>query len=159
MLSLGTNLGELDDNLRQGLAALSETPGVDLTACSSIYRTTPVEVGDDPQPDYHNLVVTGLTTLSPHELLHRTASIEQALGRTRPYQHAPRTMDIDIIALGDAVIDDDELTLPHPRAWQRAFVLVPWAEIAPQARLPQGPIADLAASLDHTTVSKLSPMW
>jgi len=157
VLSLGSNLGDLDGNLRHGLTALAETPGIDLTACSSIYRTTPVEV-DEPQPDYHNLVVAGLTTLTPHELLHRTGAIEEAFGRTRPYQHAPRTIDIDFIAFGDAVIDDDELTLPHPRAWQRAFVLVPWAEIAPQARLPQGPIADLAAELDSTTVSRLSPL-
>lgn len=159
VLSLGTNLGDLDDNLHQGLNALAATPGIDLTDCSSIYRTTPVEVGDEPQPDYHNLVVTGLTTLEPHELLRQTAAIEQRLGRTRPYPHAPRVIDIDIIAVGDAVINDSELTLPHPRAWQREFVLIPWIEIAPQARLPQGQLADLVAPSEAETVSQLSPMW
>ncbi|MCL2652186.1 MAG: 2-amino-4-hydroxy-6-hydroxymethyldihydropteridine diphosphokinase [Propionibacteriaceae bacterium] len=159
VLSLGTNLGDLDNNLRQGLKALAETPGIDLMAFSSIYRTAPVEVGDEHQPDYHNLVVIGLTTLTPHELLRQTASIEHTLGRTRPYPHAPRIIDVDIIAFGEVTVTDDELALPHPRAWQRAFVLIPWAEIAPSARLPQGLIADLVASSDTKPVSKLSPIW
>jgi len=158
-LSLGSNLGDVDDNLRHAVEALAAAPGIDLTACSSIYRTTPVEVDGKTQPDYHNLVVTGLTTLAPHELLRQTAAIEKRLGRTRPYPHAPRTIDIDIITLGDSVIDDDELTLPHPRAWRREFVLIPWLEIAPKAKLPQGPLTDLAALLEIKDANKLSPLW
>jgi len=159
ILSLGANLGNLDDNLHQALNLLSATPGIDLTACSHIYKTSPVEVADESQPDYHNLVVAGLTTLAPHELLHRTADIEQRLSRTRPHPHAPRTIDIDIVTVGNFVIDDDELTLPHPRAWQRAFVLIPWLEIAPQASLPKGRVADLVTPLETETVSKLSAAW
>jgi len=159
VLSLGTNLGELDENLRQGLNALSATPGIDLTACSSVYLTNPVDVGENTQPKYHNLVAMGLTTLEPHELLRQTASIETRLGRTRPYPHAPRVIDIDIIAMGDAAINDDELTLPHPRAWQRAFVLIPWLEIAPHGKLPQGRLQDLITSLDTGTVVKTSAIW
>jgi len=159
VLSLGSNLGALDDNLRQGLNALAETPGIDLTAFSSIYATTPVDVADDHQPDYHNLVVTGLTTLSPHELLHMTAAIEQRLGRTRPYPHAPRVIDIDLVTVGDTKIDDDELTLPHRRASQRAFVLIPWLEIDPQATLPQGRVSDLITYLNSQQVAKTSSIW
>jgi len=157
VLSLGANVGDLDDNLRQGLNALSATPGIDLVAISSTYSSTAVET-DEPQPDYHNLVVSGLTTLDQHELLRKTGAIERQLGRTRPYPHAPRTIDIDIIAFGDTVFEDDTLTLPHPRAWQRAFVLIPWLEIEPQAKLPQGRLVDLAASLDTQAVTKLAPI-
>jgi len=165
VLSLGSNLvdpdkhRDLDENLRLALHALAATPGIDLTACSSVYRTTPVEVGSERQPDFHNLVVMGLTTLEPHELLRQTASVEQRLGRTRPYPHAPRVIDIDIVKFGDAVIHDDELTIPHPRASQRGFVLTPWIEIAPHAKLPEGSLTELVPKLGPETVEKIAPIW
>ena len=147
VLSLGANLGDAAATLNAAVDALAASAGVAVTAVSGIYRTAPVEVAE-PQPDYLNLVVTGLTTLTPRELLRRTSEIEDAFGRRRPHHHAARTLDIDIVKVGEIVSDDPEITLPHPRAAERAFVLVPWLSVDPDARLPQGRAADLAAKLD-----------
>ena len=144
--SLGANLGDSAATLRQAVASMASLPGVAVTAVSGIYRTTPVEVAE-PQPDYLNLVVKGLTTLRPREFLHCTAEIEDAFGRRRPHHHAARTLDIDIVAIGDLCEDEPEITLPHPRAAERAFVLVPWLSIDPDARLSDASVADLAARL------------
>jgi len=148
VLSLGANLGDAAATLRGAVTALAVVPGMSITAVSEIFESAPVEV-DEPQPDYVNLVVTGLTTLDPKELLLRTSEIENHFGRQRPHRHAARSLDIDIVKIGDIVSDDPELTLPHPRAAQRAFVLVPWLAIDPDASLPQGRIEDLASHLDQ----------
>ena len=148
VLSLGANLGDAAATLSAAVDALAASAGVAVTAVSGAYQTTPVEVAE-PQPDYLNLVVLGLTTLNPRELLRRTSDIEDEFGRRRPHHHAARTLDIDIVMVGDIVSDDPEITLPHPRAAERAFVLVPWLSVDPDARLPQGRVTDLAARLDQ----------
>jgi 2-amino-4-hydroxy-6-hydroxymethyldihydropteridine diphosphokinase len=128
-VALGANLGDADRALRDALAALNATPGVRLVRASSLYRTAPVESSG---PDYLNAVVEIGTTLTAPALLDALQAIEQAAGRERPYRNAPRTLDMDLLLFGDASLDSARLTVPHPRMAQRAFVLVPLAEIAPQ---------------------------
>ena len=157
-LSLGSNLGDSRVILLGAVEALRKTPGVTVNAISDVYRTSPVEVSDEYQPDYLNLVLLGTTTLSAHGLLQCASDIETRFNRQRPYSHAPRTLDIDLICVGDAFIDNPELILPHPRAYQRSFVLVPWAEIAPEAVLPQGSVQDLAAQAGMAGITRLGAL-
>lgn len=133
LLALGANLGDPAAQLRR---ALGELGGV-LTSLrvSSLYRTAPVGYLD--QPDFYNLVCSGETRLGPRELLREMQHIEAALGRTRPFANAPRTLDIDLLAYGDLLLETPELTLPHPRLHERGFVLVPLVEIAPDWRHPR----------------------
>ena len=158
VLSLGANLGDAAATLRAAVAVLAATPGITVSAVSDLYRTTPVEVDDEPQPDYYNLVLTGVTTLRPRQLWRKTTAVEDRFGRERPYPHAPRTLDIDLICVGGITSHSPSLTLPHPRAHQRAFVLLPWAQIAPDDILPQGRVADLAARIDNSGVTRLGPL-
>ncbi|MEJ7743897.1 MAG: 2-amino-4-hydroxy-6-hydroxymethyldihydropteridine diphosphokinase [Nocardioidaceae bacterium] len=112
---------------------------------SSVYETTAVEDADG-SPDFLNVVVLADTTLSVALLLDRAHAVEAAFGRQRGDRHAPRTLDVDLIVVGDRLSDTAELTLPHPRAHERAFVLVPWNEVDPQAQIPgKGKVADLLA--------------
>lgn len=110
------------------MAAMNRWPHTRLAAASSLYRTAPV---DACGPDYINAVVEVQTSLSPQALLQKCREQETAAGRERPYRHAPRTLDIDILLYGDRCVNLPELIVPHPRMLQRAFVLVPLAEIAP----------------------------
>ena len=157
VLSFGANLGDAQTTLRLAVETLSLVPEITVSAVSDVYRTAPVEVQDD-QPDYFNLVVTGQTTLNPFAMLRRLAAIEAHFGRVRPYPHAPRTLDIDLIAMGNSALRTDALVLPHPRAHERGFVLVPWAQIAPEATLPEGRVADLAALFADDTVRRIGPL-
>lgn len=127
-LSLGANLGDARQTLCSAMAAMNRWPHTRLAAASSLYRTAPV---DACGPDYINAVVEVQTSLSPQALLQKCREQETAAGRERPYRHAPRTLDIDILLYGDRCVNLPELTVPHPRMLQRAFVLVPLAEIAP----------------------------
>lgn len=132
LLGLGANL---DAPLRQLVEAVQRLrPLIEPLAVSSVYRSAPV--GYVAQPDFLNVVVRGRAGHAPETLLDRVLEIEQQLGRTRPFPNAPRTIDIDILAYGDLILDTPELTLPHPRLHHRAFVLVPLAEIAPEWRHP-----------------------
>jgi 2-amino-4-hydroxy-6-hydroxymethyldihydropteridine diphosphokinase len=108
-------------------------PQVQVTQQSSLYRTAAQEsiAGSPPSPDYINAVIAVLCTQPSYLLLEQLQKIEQSAGRERPYLNAPRTLDLDILLYGDAKIQTETLTVPHPRMWQRAFVLVPLAEIAP----------------------------
>lgn len=126
-LGLGSNLGDRAGSLRRALDALAADVLSDDVA-SGVYETEPV--GGGPQPDYLNLVVTGMTALSPRELLDRCLDIEAGLMRRRGARNAPRTIDIDILLYGDRVIDEPGLTIPHPRLLERGFVLRPLAELA-----------------------------
>jgi len=127
-VGLGSNLGEREAFLVGAQAALAATPGVSLAAASRLYETEPV---GPPQGRYLNAVVALDTTLTAHALLERLLEIEQAAGRRRGGgRNAPRTLDLDLLLFGDACIDTPGLTLPHPRLHERAFVLVPLAEIA-----------------------------
>uniref|UniRef100_UPI002FC8C1A8 2-amino-4-hydroxy-6- hydroxymethyldihydropteridine diphosphokinase n=1 Tax=Hydrogenophaga sp. TaxID=1904254 RepID=UPI002FC8C1A8 len=122
------NLGEPAQALRDALSALGTVPGIRLVRASSLYRTAPV---DSSGPDYLNAVAEIATTLTAPALLDALQAIEQQAGRERPYRNAPRTLDLDLLLFGAARIDSARLTVPHPRMNERAFVLVPLAEIAP----------------------------
>ena len=128
-LALGANLGDAQATIRQAIAAVQNWPHTRLLKASSLYRTAP---GDADGPDYINAVLEVQTGLSPLELLHHCQLQEQAAGRQRPYRNAPRTLDMDLVLYADQRVDLPELSVPHPRMWQRAFVLLPLAEIAPE---------------------------
>lgn len=127
-VALGANLGDAAQTLRLALQALAQTPGLRLQKASSLYRTAPI---DSSGPDYLNAVAELATRLTAPELLAALQAIETTFGRERPHPNAPRTLDLDLLLLGSLRTDTPALTVPHPRMWQRAFVLVPLAEIAP----------------------------
>ncbi len=133
ILSLGSNLGDRVRHLERGLERLRAH--VDLEAVSSVYETQPQELRD--QPWFLNLVCRGITRLKPRALLEFVHEVEHAEGRKRRERFGPRTLDIDIIAYDDRVIDEPDLQLPHPRMADRAFVLEPLIEIAPDWRHPR----------------------
>lgn len=154
VFSLGGNLGDVADTLQRAVDLIASTPDVVVTDVSSVYRTA--AVGNTDQPDFLNLVVLGETMMSSDVLLERMHAIEDYLGRVREEQWGPRTIDIDLIVLGDRVRTDDRPTLPHPRAHERAFVLVPWLEADPAAMIPgHGPVADLLAELGDDGVERV----
>ena len=154
VLSLGSNLGERRNNLQGALDALKDTPDVWVTDVSPVYETRPVESPEDAK-DYLNAVVLLDTTLSVHTLLDRALAIEDAYGRERGERNAPRTLDVDLIVVGDRRANDDHLTLPHPRAQERAFVLVPWSDIEPDAEIPGvAPIAELLEKTGREGVNR-----
>ena len=127
-VALGANLGDAPATLRWAWAAIAALPGTRLVRSSSLYRTAPI---DSSGPDYINAVAEIATTLHAPTLLTALQQIELAAGRERPYRNAPRTLDLDILLYGDASIHSPHLQVPHPRMGERAFVLVPLAEIAP----------------------------
>jgi 2-amino-4-hydroxy-6-hydroxymethyldihydropteridine diphosphokinase len=153
VLSLGSNMGDRRRHLQNAVVALGDV----VRAVSAIYRTHPV--GGVVQPDFYNLaLIADDRGEDPEVWLRRCRELERAAGRERTVRWGPRTLDADVITVevhGHPVIrDDPELTLPHPRAAERAFVLVPWAEIDPAAELPgAGPIADLLDQLDLSGIS------
>ncbi len=128
-VGLGANLGEPAAALARACAALAALPGTTLAARSSLWRSAPVDAGG---PDYLNAVAQLRTTLTAPALLAALQAIEQAGGRTRPHPNAPRTLDLDLLLYGDAAIASPRLTVPHPRWRERAFVLRPLQELAPQ---------------------------
>lgn len=127
-VGLGANLGDSAATLQQARQALDQLPGTTLIRCSAQYRSAPV---DSSGPDYLNAVAELSTRLSAPELLVELQRLEGAAGRERPYRNAPRTLDLDLLLYGDARVDSATLVLPHPRMWQRAFVVLPLAELAP----------------------------
>ena len=129
-VGLGANLGERETALRSALAAIGRLPGTRVTRVSPLYGSAPVDAGG---PDYLNAVAELTTTLAPQALLEALQAIERGAGRERPYRNAPRTLDLDLLAYGDARMTSARLQLPHPRLHTRAFVLRPMAEIDPQA--------------------------
>ena len=152
-IGLGANLGDPGAALREALEALAALPDTSLRATSSFYRTAPI---DAIGPDFLNAVIHLDTHLAPHVLLTALQRIEQVHGRERPYRNAPRTLDLDLLLYGDQVIDTPTLTVPHPRLHERAFVLLPLAEIAPRLNVPgHGCVADLLAPLADQRIDKL----
>lgn len=152
-VGLGANLGDPRVAVTEALRQLADLPGTTLAASSSLYRTAPI---DATGPAFVNAVAELRTTLSPHDLLHRLQAIEQVHGRERPYRNAPRTLDLDLLLFDRCVIDDPELTLPHPRLHQRAFVLVPLAELAPGLCVPgRGSVDDLLADVRDQPITRL----
>jgi 2-amino-4-hydroxy-6-hydroxymethyldihydropteridine diphosphokinase len=133
LLGLGSNLDGPVERLAEAVRRLG--PEVEVRAVSSVYRSEPV--GFREQPDFFNLVVLGRTRLAPERLLAHLHAVEEALGRRRTFRDAPRTLDADLLAYGDRTLDTPALTVPHPRMTERAFVLVPLAEVAPGWRHPR----------------------
>ena len=127
-IGLGANLGEAQQTLRWAVQAIAQLPQTRLLSVSSLYSTKPI---DSSGPDYLNAVALVSTQQKPLAFLQSLQAIELQAGRERPYRNAPRTLDLDIELWGDRQSEDPELILPHPRMWQRAFVLLPLAEIAP----------------------------
>jgi 2-amino-4-hydroxy-6-hydroxymethyldihydropteridine diphosphokinase len=146
VLALGSNLGDRLANLQGGVDALCSRPGLAGAEVSPVYETAPV--GGPAQPDYLNAVLVAATTLSPQAVLERCHAAESALARVRAERWGPRTLDVDVIVYGTEISDDPELTLPHPRAHERAFVLAPWHDVDPGAVIPgHGRVADLLAAV------------
>jgi 2-amino-4-hydroxy-6-hydroxymethyldihydropteridine diphosphokinase len=155
VLALGSNLGDRLANLQAGIDALSEGTGLCRAAVSPVYQTVPV--GGPEQPDYLNAVLVADTALTAREVLRRCQAAESARGRLRVERWGPRTLDIDIVACGEEICAGPELTLPHPRAHERAFVLAPWHDLEPEALLPgRGPVAELLAAAGGGDVRKLA---
>ena len=149
VLALGSNLGDRQDILQGAVDAIVGLPGVRVTAVSPVYETVPV--GGPAQPDYLNAIVLADAARPARELLDRLHEIEAAFDRVLVVRWGPRTLDIDVIDFGGERSDDPELTLPHPRAHERAFVLGPWRDVDPDAALPgHGPVAGLLAKADRS---------
>ena len=127
-IGIGANLGDAPQAVRKALEDLGHVPGLQLLNASALYRTAPI---DSSGPDYINAVAAVQTTLAAPDLLLRLQALENGAGRERPYRNAPRTLDLDLLLYGHAGIASVNLTVPHPRMWERAFVVLPLAEIAP----------------------------
>ena len=149
-IGLGANLGDLDHALRDAVQAIAGLPQTTLVSVSSLYRSAPIDAGG---PDYLNAVALVRTQMQPLPFLQALQAIEQAAGRQRSYRNAPRTLDLDIELWGEQVIDLPDLSVPHPRMWQRAFVLLPLAELLPERISP----AQLAAVADQRIERMASP--
>lgn len=151
--SIGSNLGDRLGNVQGAVDALSDTPDVIVVDVSSVYETTPVG-GPTDSPQFLNIVVVAETTLEPWTLVERAFAIEEAFGRARDGERwGPRTLDVDLIMVGNAVVDQEDLKLPHPLAHERAFVLVPWYEVDPTAEITgKGAIGDLLSKADASGV-------
>lgn len=128
-VALGANLGDAQETVQSAIQGMAQLSSTKLVSSSSLYRTAPVESSG---ADYINAVVKISTALPAYALLKLLQNLEQTAGRERPYRNAPRTLDLDLLLYGDAQIQSDLLTVPHPRMGQRAFVLVPLSEIAPE---------------------------
>ncbi|WP_370679266.1 2-amino-4-hydroxy-6-hydroxymethyldihydropteridine diphosphokinase [Comamonas sp. GB3 AK4-5] len=149
-IGLGANLGDRGQSLAQAVQAIARLPGTQLAGLSSLYASAPVDASG---PDFLNAVAAVQTTLAPLDLLHALQAIELQAGRERPYRNAPRTLDLDVLLHGDLQLNTPELTLPHPRLWERAFVLLPLAELAPALVTP----AQLAAVAQQRIALQQAP--
>ena len=152
---IGSNISSRRVNLQGAIDALADTPEVWVTAVSAVYETEPVDAPEGSR-DFLNAIVVLETTLSARTLLERALAIESAYGRERDAErNAPRTLDVDLIVVGDPRSDDEDLILPHPRAAERAFVLVPWLDIEPEAEIPGvGPVAELVEKTGREGVAR-----
>jgi 2-amino-4-hydroxy-6-hydroxymethyldihydropteridine diphosphokinase len=153
-VGLGANLGEPESQVRRAVAALGKLPETRLIAASSLYRSEPVGVGE--QPDFINAVAKVETSLTARELLDELLALEARFGRERPAPGAPRTLDLDLLLYGDRVIAEPRLAVPHPRMHERAFVLAPLAEIAADTTIPgKGPAAALLKACADQKVERI----
>jgi 2-amino-4-hydroxy-6-hydroxymethyldihydropteridine diphosphokinase len=153
-VGLGANLGEPESQVRRAIAELGKLPEARLMASSSLYRSAPVGVGE--QPDFINAVAKLETTLTARELLDELLTLEARFGRERPSPGAPRTLDLDLLLYGDRVIAEPGLVVPHPRMHERAFVLMPLAEIAAEISIPRkGSVKTLLAACRNQKVQRI----
>lgn len=148
VIAVGSNLGERLASLQGAVDALADTPDVWVTDVSPIYETDPINCPPGSEK-FLNAVILIDTTMSSARLMDRALAIEDAFERTRDEgPNAPRTLDVDVISVGDRISNDSFVTLPHPRAAERAFVLQPWLDVDPEASIPGvGPVADLLTQL------------
>ena len=153
-VALGANLNDPAAKVRAGVEELAMLPKTRLARVSSLYASAPVGYTD--QPDFVNAVAMIETALEPHALLDALLAIERRYGRVREFPNAPRTLDLDIALYDELVCDEPALTIPHPRLTERAFVLVPLAEIAPEAIVPgRGRVKDLLPRIDASSVTRI----
>ena len=157
-IALGSNLGNSRHILQQALITLHGSPAIDLVAQSSLYRTLAI---GPPQPDILNACAVLKTALSARDLLNRMLDIEHTFGRVRHQHWGPRTLDLDLLFYGQAVISEPDLQVPHPRLRERAFVLVPLAEIAPQWHDPVSgqSVENLCKSISSYGVNHIGPIY
>ena len=148
VLSVGSNMGDRLGHLQGAVDLLAHD--VDVIAVSDVYETAPV--GGPEQDDFLNAVLMVETAMAPHELLALCQRVEAVHQRVREVRWGPRTLDVDVIAMGDVLLDDPDLTLPHPRAHERAFVCVPWLDVDPDARISGESVAGL--ELDRSGVAR-----
>ena len=146
-VGLGSNLGQSQEEVSHAISQLNGLPETQVVSCSSFYQSAPHEATG---PDYINAVVLIQTRLNAHALLGQFQAIEDAAGRERPYRNAPRTLDVDMLLYGEAVIQSEHLTVPHPRMQTRAFVMLPLSELAPE-KVP----AKLLVQLGDQAIRKL----
>ncbi|MGQ0468139.1 MAG: 2-amino-4-hydroxy-6-hydroxymethyldihydropteridine diphosphokinase [Sporichthyaceae bacterium] len=157
VLSLGTNSGDRASNLQNAVDAILDAPGIWGLSVSPVYESLPETEYDGPK--FFNAVLIVDTEMSGATLLERCHAVEEAFGRARlgEDRRGPRRLDIDVIALADRVLDDPAITLPHPRAHERAFVLVPWFDMDPEGVLvTKGKLVDLVQSVDTGTIRRLA---
>ncbi len=150
-VGLGSNLGQSQEEVSHAISQLNGLPETQVVSCSSFYQSAPHEATG---PDYINAVVLIQTRLNAHALLGQFQAIEDAAGRIRPYRNAPRTLDVDMLLYGEAVIQSEHLTVPHPRMLTRAFVMLPLSELAPE-KVP----AKLLVQLGDQAIRKIEPLW
>src|SRR5262245_30385 len=157
LIALGGNVGDARTTLDKAVAAFCDGAAVRLLARSSDYRTPPWGVED--QPPFVNLCIAVATSLAPHDLLARGLEVERAFGRDRGNERrwGPRPLDIDLLAYDDVTLDGPDLVLPHPRLFERAFVLVPLAEIAPERRIAGIRVADALTRVETAGIERLPP--
>ncbi len=153
-IGLGSNLDQPLAQVREAINELQQTDGLKLVAVSPLYASSPM--GPQDQPDYINAVAAVETSLSPHDLLKKLQNLEQQHGRQRLRHWGERTLDLDILLYGQQILDDAELTLPHPGVAERNFVVYPLADIAPDIEIPgQGPIAQLIARVPRGDLTQV----
>jgi 2-amino-4-hydroxy-6-hydroxymethyldihydropteridine diphosphokinase len=154
-IALGANLGDAATALTEALKAIDGLPMTQVCKTSSVYKSAALDAASGtevaaPGPDYLNAVIAVQTGLAAPELLKHLQRIEHAAGRKRPYPNAPRTLDLDLLLYGSASIDSPALTVPHPRMWQRAFVLLPLREVAPALVTPEQ-----LQAVSHQTIERV----
>ena len=153
-IGIGANLGDARANVKDAIDMLRQLPDSTLAGVSSLYQTAPIDSSGD---DYINAVARLQTRLEPEALLQALHAIEQAHGRLRPYRNAPRTLDLDLLLYGEEIIATPTLTVPHPRLTERAFVLAPLLELAPQVEVPGlGPAAAFTPRVAGQAITKLT---
>lgn len=151
-IGLGANLGDAQASLKEAATELSSMPGIVQFELSPLYRSAPIESSG---PDYINAVAACETTLSAHQLLRVLQQLELRHGRLRPYRNAPRTLDLDLLLYGAQEIREPDLVVPHPRMHERAFVLKPLADLAPDLQLAQGSVAALLNACSDQALARI----
>lgn len=152
-LGLGGNIGDAKQILKDAIVCLAQHPQIEITARSCFYKTEPINA---PGDDYINCVIALETKLGPLPLLRHCQSVEAKFGRERPFENAPRTLDIDVLLYNDAIENHPDLILPHPRMTERLFVIIPLLEVAPNIEIPGfGPIKHLTETLASQRINRV----